>query len=41
MNKTIIITDKDSIGKDEVYWEFFKCPNCNDGNLIESFIYCP
>lgn len=37
----MIIADKDSIGKSEVYWEFFKCPNCEDESISTSFNFCP
>lgn len=30
-----------SIGKDELYCEWFKCPKCSESNIAEFFNYCP
>ena len=30
-----------SIGKDEMYIEFFQCPECRCDAIISSFNYCP
>lgn len=30
-----------SIGKDEIYCEFFECDKCDNEYIIEGFKYCP
>jgi len=37
--KTVTISSKNSIGYDEVYVEFFNCPNCNAAT-IRNDKYC-
>lgn len=37
----MLITDKDWIGKNEIYTDFYMCPKCDDNSIIEGFKYCP
>lgn len=30
-----------SIGKDEMYCEWFECPNCGNTRIMENAEYCP
>lgn len=37
----IIITDNLSQGKDEAWCEWFKCPNCDETNIMRGTSFCP
>lgn len=40
--KEVIITKNNSIGFEEVYFEWFQCPVCLGGNYIATFFnFCP
>ena len=44
-NKTIKqnkvkISEKNNIGKDEIYCNWYKCPKCRDVMIISSSRYC-
>lgn len=34
------IKHSETRGKDEVYWHFFKCPNCGSNNIIGGSKFC-
>jgi hypothetical protein len=40
-NLAVTITNKEFWDKDEIYTNFFICPNCKDDNLIQGFNFCP
>ena len=41
MTKNVVIDIKtDSIGKDEIYCEWFRCPSCKDEEVRELQKYC-
>lgn len=35
------ITSQMSLGKDELYTEWFRCPECRDSYIAVEFRYCP
>lgn len=37
----IVLTEKDYIGKEEVYCGWYKCPKCGGGNIGYSYKHCP
>jgi len=39
--KEVIVSNKDSIGKDEWWCTWYKCPNCKNTSIATSFTYCP
>ena len=39
--KVVDITSEMSVGSEEVYGEFFKCPECGVAWISRSFSYCP
>jgi ribosomal protein L32 len=39
--KIRIITDKRWLGKDEIYDNFFQCPECGENQLQHTFKWCP
>lgn len=39
--KKIVITNQNYDYEDTVYREFYKCPNCENTDVIEGFNYCP
>ncbi|NFN06122.1 hypothetical protein FDB50_15565 [Clostridium botulinum] len=39
--KIVEVLDKNCIGHQEYYEEFYECPNCHDNDLIHTFKYCP
>jgi len=39
--KEVVITKEDSIWKDEMYCEWFSCPECGDTYIARCFNYCP
>jgi len=41
MSKEVTITKAESMGKDEMYCEWFKCPECGDTNVAIDSKYCP
>jgi len=40
MKKFVIIKQKHNRGSDEMYCDFFICPNCNDQYIVEGSNYC-
>ena len=36
-----VLTDENFDERDELYADFYKCPNCEDAYLIPRFNYCP
>ena len=40
-NKEVIITQEDSEGFSESWYEYFRCPNCNDKEVASIFKFCP
>jgi len=41
MNKVQIITDKECQGKDEMWCNWYRCPNCEKTNIFPAGNYCP
>ena len=39
--KIVKITEEDNLGKDEWWCDWYKCPNCKNKNITDSFNYCP
>lgn len=40
-NRTVLITKEISIGDEEVYCEWFTCPECHKNQIFEDCKYCP
>lgn len=38
--REVTITNKDFDGKDEIFVDFYKCPECKDDMVIEDSNYC-
>ena len=36
-----IIKTSETLGKGELYWHFFECPNCKKQDVIHGYKYCP
>ncbi len=37
----VVITKENSIGQDEIYCEWFVCPECGFDCIKKGFSYCP
>ncbi len=41
MKRTVVVTEDDFIGKDELYAKFYRCNNCGSTDLVDWYKYCP
>jgi len=39
--KIVIITEKECVGTDEVYCDWFRCPKCGKDDIANFCNYCP
>ena len=37
----LVMEKMENLGKEELYCEWFRCPNCKDSNVRRGFRYCP
>lgn len=37
----VIIKDENFYSEEEVYWDFYKCPNCGEWRITRIFTFCP
>lgn len=39
-NNVVISKSLDSLGRDEVYCDWYRCPNCKNETTNDEFVYC-